>query len=179
MALYVLSTDYYVQIWMISIALVLDTRRNSWLSRRGRSPSPTPASPWLVPATAPQMVPVPPRSLSLLVPLSGQQMAPPDCRGPCPSGVPAPPSGESPSSSGRHSPPWNTQQQSWLRIHFNSYAAGSYFSPIQKDAKKPNKWQKQMGTHLRVLDKSFPLNTNMTGFRWLSKIFASLCFGRK
>ena len=27
-----------------------------------------------------------------------------------------------------------------------------------------------MGTHLRVLSKSYPMNTNMTGFRWLSKI---------
>ena len=24
-----------------------------------------------------------------------------------------------------------------------------------------------------------PVNTNMTGFRWFSKIFASLCFGRR
>ena len=28
-----------------------------------------------------------------------------------------------------------------------------------------------MGTHLRVLSESFPMNTNMTGFRWFSKIF--------
>ena len=34
-----------------------------------------------------------------------------------------------------------------------------------------------MGTHLRVLSESYPMNTNMTGFGWLSKIFASLCFG--
>ena len=26
-----------------------------------------------------------------------------------------------------------------------------------------------MGTHLRVLSESFPMNTNMTGFRWFSK----------
>ena len=32
-----------------------------------------------------------------------------------------------------------------------------------------------MGTHLRVLSKSYPMNTNMTGFRWFSKIFSSLC----
>ena len=32
-----------------------------------------------------------------------------------------------------------------------------------------------MGTHLRVLDKSYLLNTSMTGIRWFSKIFASLC----
>ena len=34
------------------------------------------------------------------------------------------------------------------------------------------------GTH-RVLSESFPMNINMTGFRYISKIFASLCFGRK
>ena len=28
-----------------------------------------------------------------------------------------------------------------------------------------------MGTHLRVLNESFPMNTNTTGFSWLSKIF--------
>ena len=26
-----------------------------------------------------------------------------------------------------------------------------------------------MGTHLRVLSKSYPMNTNMTGFRWISR----------
>ena len=31
-----------------------------------------------------------------------------------------------------------------------------------------------MGSHLRVLNKSYLMNTNMTGFRWFSKIFASL-----
>ena len=31
-----------------------------------------------------------------------------------------------------------------------------------------------MGTHLRVLGESYQMNTNMTGFRWFSKIFASL-----
>ena len=35
-----------------------------------------------------------------------------------------------------------------------------------------------MGTHLRVLIKSFPMSTNMAGFRRFSKIFASLCFGK-
>ena len=30
------------------------------------------------------------------------------------------------------------------------------------------------GTHLKVLSKSFPMNTNMKGFRWFSKIFAPL-----
>ena len=36
-----------------------------------------------------------------------------------------------------------------------------------------------MCTHLRVLSKSYLMNTNMTGFRWFSKMFPSLCFGRK
>ena len=36
------------------------------------------------------------------------------------------------------------------------------------------KWLKpcHMGTYLRVLSKSYPMNTNMTGFGWFSKIFA-------
>ena len=32
-----------------------------------------------------------------------------------------------------------------------------------------------MGTHSRVLSDCYPINTNMTGFRWFSKLFASLC----
>ena len=53
--------------------------------------------------------------------------------------------------------------------------------PTQNDAKKLGKCLKSwhMGTHLRVLSESYPMNTNMIGFRWFSKIFASLCFGRK
>ena len=31
-----------------------------------------------------------------------------------------------------------------------------------------------MGTHLRVLIESFPMNTNMTGLRWFSITFVSL-----
>ena len=44
--------------------------------------------------------------------------------------------------------------------------------------KKHGKWLKlwHMGTHMRELSESFPMNTNVTGFRWFSKIFASLCF---
>ena len=50
-----------------------------------------------------------------------------------------------------------------------------------KWGKNPEKLVKpwNMGTHLRALNKSFPMNTNMTGIRWFSKIFASMCFGRK
>ena len=29
----------------------------------------------------------------------------------------------------------------------------------------------QMGTHMLALNESFPMNTNMTGFRWLSRLF--------
>ena len=36
----------------------------------------------------------------------------------------------------------------------------------------PAKWLKpwQMGTHLRVLSESYPMNINITAFRWFSKI---------
>ena len=36
-----------------------------------------------------------------------------------------------------------------------------------------------MDTHLRVLSESYPMNTNMIGFGWFLKIFASLCFWAK
>ena len=36
-----------------------------------------------------------------------------------------------------------------------------------------------MGSYLRVLSKSYPMNTNMTGYRCFTKIFAFACFGRK
>ena len=41
--------------------------------------------------------------------------------------------------------------------------------------KKPENLLKprQMGTHLRALHESYPMNTNMTGFRWFLTIFAS------
>ena len=50
-----------------------------------------------------------------------------------------------------------------------------------KWCQKTWKWLKpwHMGTHLKVLSESYPVNTNMTGFTCLSKIFASLCFGQK
>ena len=52
---------------------------------------------------------------------------------------------------------------------------------ITKWSKKNLKWPKPwyIGTHLRVLSESYPMNTNMTWFRWFSKIFASLFFGWK
>ena len=58
----------------------------------------------------------------------------------------------------------------------NPYAAtlvNTKWYKISEKCLKP--WQ--MGTHVRVLGESFPMNTNMTGFRWFSKIFASSCFG--
>ena len=44
----------------------------------------------------------------------------------------------------------------------------------KKWCKNPEKGLKpwQIGTHLRVLGESYPMNTNMTGFKWFSK---SLC----
>ena len=49
-----------------------------------------------------------------------------------------------------------------------------------KECKKPEKSSKlwQMGTHLKVPSESFPMSTNMTGFRWISKFFAFLSIGR-
>ena len=43
----------------------------------------------------------------------------------------------------------------------------------KKSCKTPEKWLKtwHSGTHLRVLSESYLMNTNMTGFRCLSKIF--------
>ena len=52
-------------------------------------------------------------------------------------------------------------------------------SPIQNNAENPEKMTEikhwHVGTHERAL--SYHMNTNMTGFRWFSKIFVSLCFG--
>ena len=63
---------------------------------------------------------------------------------------------------------------------FNPYAVGGQFGQykmMQKTEKSLKPWH--MVTHLRVFGESFPVNTNMTGFRWFSKIFVSLCFGPK
>ena len=45
-----------------------------------------------------------------------------------------------------------------------------------KWCQKPEKWLKpwQMGTHLRVLGESFPMNTNLTMSRWFSTLFACI-----
>ena len=41
---------------------------------------------------------------------------------------------------------------------------------LTKSCKKPEKWLNpmQIGTHLRVLSESYPMDTNMTGFSWFS-----------
>ena len=36
-----------------------------------------------------------------------------------------------------------------------------------------------MGTHLRVLSKSYPMNTNKTGFKWFSKYLCVLVLETK
>ena len=46
---------------------------------------------------------------------------------------------------------------------------------ILRNSLKP--WH--MGTHLRAISKSYPMNTNMKGLRYLSRIVAFLCFSRK
>ena len=64
----------------------------------------------------------------------------------------------------------------------NPYAAGGNWLvwPKQNDAKNLKTTETLAhGTHLRVLSETYPMNTNMTGFRLLTKIFASFCFGRK
>ena len=51
-------------------------------------------------------------------------------------------------------------------VTLNPCASGGLIWPILNDAKNPEKWLKpwQMGTHLRVLSESYPMNTNMIGF---------------
>ena len=64
----------------------------------------------------------------------------------------------------------------------------SSLNPMLLVANLATKWRKNpefflkpwhMGTHLKVLCKTFSINTNMTGFKCFSKTFASLCFGWK
>ena len=66
----------------------------------------------------------------------------------------------------------NSERNGYCRSSpFNPYAAGGLKSQYKIMQKK------QMGTHLRVLSESYLMSTNMAGFRWFSKIFASLCIG--
>ena len=53
--------------------------------------------------------------------------------------------------------------------------SGSYDKLCKKPEKLLKPWQ--TGTHIIVISKSYLMNTNMTGFLYFSKIFASLCFG--
>ena len=50
-----------------------------------------------------------------------------------------------------------------------------------KLCKKPELLLKsgQMSTHLKILNESYPINTNMTGIQCFSKEIAFLCFGQK
>ena len=47
---------------------------------------------------------------------------------------------------------------------FKCFNAGGYFGQHKKELLKPEALH--MGTHLRVLSKSYPMNTNMTGFNF-------------
>ena len=42
-----------------------------------------------------------------------------------------------------------------------------------------NDWNPGILVLIWVLSESYIINSNMTGFRWFTKILASLCFGRK
>ena len=72
----------------------------------------------------------------------------------------------------------------WLKVMKTSYMLTVMLLVANlantKWCKNPEKWLKpwHMGTHLRVLSKSYPMNynTNVRGFRCFSKIFA--WFGR-
>ena len=44
---------------------------------------------------------------------------------------------------------------------------------MQKHEKLLKPWH--MGTHLKVLSESYPMNTNKTGFGWFSKKFPHPC----
>ena len=57
----------------------------------------------------------------------------------------------------------------------NPYVTAGLF--CKRADKKLKPWH--MDTHLRVLSESYSINTNMTWFRLLSKIFASLSFELK
>ena len=63
----------------------------------------------------------------------------------------------------------------FLSLDKNSLSIGRVTNPyadakIWENDMKP--WH--MGTHLRVLSESYPMNTNMTGLRCFSKIFVVL-----
>ena len=57
--------------------------------------------------------------------------------------------------------------------------AGDLSSQYKMMEKKTKNLLKPLhvGSHLRVPGDNYPMITNMTGFRWFSKIFASLFYG--
>ena len=62
-------------------------------------------------------------------------------------------------------------------LGFNHYMLLLANMANTKLCKKSEKLTLHVGTQLKVLIEGFLMNTNMTGFRWFSIIFASLCFG--
>ena len=67
----------------------------------------------------------------------------------------------------------STENNSWSQLKWINWWV---IRPIQNGAKNLEKRMKpwHMGTHLRVLTESYPMNTNMTRFRRFAKIFVSL-----
>ena len=74
--------------------------------------------------------------------------------------------------------PCALEKSSIGRINSNAAVANLANTKLSK---KPEKWLKpwHMGTHLKVLRESFPMNINMTALRCFFKNLASLCFGWK
>ena len=70
--------------------------------------------------------------------------------------------------------------------YFHKYMSGRWYlltipmlRLLSSKAQGCKDFWKPFKPSLRVLNKSYPMNTNITGFRWFSKILASLCFGEK
>ena len=79
-----------------------------------------------------------------------------------------------------HTASWKKHQQSVLFPEIcNPYAAGGSFGQY-KMMQKTRKMTENLAhgySSEGTLSEGFPMNTNMTDFRWFSKVFASLCFG--
>ena len=73
-------------------------------------------------------------------------------------------------SPGRDGVVWSPTKLLLYPIMLNPYAAGGKFDQYKMVQKSTLKWLKSwhMCTHLRVLSERYPMNTNMTGFRWFS-----------
>ena len=88
---------------------------------------------------------------------------------------------------GKFTPPppprsrWSRQILAWCYITCVDLTLCCWvlFSQYRTMKKKAGKILKPwlVGSLLRVMNESYLMNTNMTGFRWFSKFFASLCFG--